>query len=343
MKYGSYWPTCAHRWDAMEIKPERQDEFTRLAQFAIEHKAQYVEIEEATGVPWWLVAALHRRESDADFGTYLGNGQRLSRVTTIVPEGRGPFPDFKSGAIDALKLDGLTSVIDWRLEKVLWHAERFNGLGYAQRGMPSPYVWGGTNQQRAGKYVSDGKFSSTAWDEQPGCAPLIATIARLDPSVQFVRETPMDAPDEPDGPKVAPPEISPVEAALARIRPILEELRMTTNLPAITDGEVPQWFKDLLAKGKETKPATAEELSRVDALFGKSLIGYKTIIGTAGTIATWIWGTQAGLSADVQQSLLAIFLFITATGVSAKIDRGIDALRALVKVYEDVRAANGPR
>jgi hypothetical protein len=32
-------------------------------------------------------------------------------------------------------------------------------------------------------------WSSKTWDPQPGCAPLLATIAKHDPSVVFVRET----------------------------------------------------------------------------------------------------------------------------------------------------------
>jgi lysozyme family protein len=41
----------------------------------------------ATGVPWFVVAALHERESGADFATYLGNGEPLNRVTQLVPKG----------------------------------------------------------------------------------------------------------------------------------------------------------------------------------------------------------------------------------------------------------------
>ncbi len=164
-------------------------EMTAYASFAIAHKDVYLEVEHATGVLWPHVAVLHRRESDANFSTYLGNGDPLNRHTVHVPRGRGPFPTFLAGAIDALRLDGLTNVIDFRLEKILWYSEIFNGLGYEMHGLPSPYLFGGSNIQRAGKYVSDGVWSSTTWDSQPGCAPILAMIAKLDPSVQYVRET----------------------------------------------------------------------------------------------------------------------------------------------------------
>ena len=173
----------------MVINPDRQSEFHRLAQFAVDHKTRYQAIEAKTGVPWWLVAVLHRRESDADFNTYLGNGDPLDRPTRDVPRNRGPFASFEDGAVDALHLDGLDKVPDWRLEKALYYAELFNGGGYDARRLPSPYIWGGTNQQKRGKYVSDGKWNGQAWDSQPGCAPMIKAMMDLDKTIQPIRET----------------------------------------------------------------------------------------------------------------------------------------------------------
>ncbi len=194
MRYGLKWPTYAEQWDAMKIKSDRVRYFEHIARDAISHKAIYQDIERRTssgraGVKWYHIALLHRRESDANFDTYLGNGDPLHAVTRHVPRGRGPFDTFSDGAVDALKLDGLTSVIDWRLEKILYYCEIYNGVGYNERGLPSPYLWGGTNIQKPGKYIADNKFSSTAWDSQPGCAPMLWMIAKLDPSVQFIRET----------------------------------------------------------------------------------------------------------------------------------------------------------
>lgn len=187
-KYGEKWPAYAKQWDRMKINAGSVDDYDRVARRVLANKSRYVAIEQKTGVPWWLVAGLHMRESDMDFGTYLGNGQSLKRRTTIVPKGRGPFRSFEEGAIDALKYDALAGVKDWRLEKALWYAERFNGFGYEKHGKPSPYLWAQTNIQQAGKYVSDGRWSSSAWDKQLGVAPLWATLAKLDPSVKFVRE-----------------------------------------------------------------------------------------------------------------------------------------------------------
>lgn len=190
MRYSIKWPQYAKQWDAMVIKQDRAAEFHRLAQFAVDHKARYQDIESRTkGIPWWLIAVLHRRESDANFNTYLGNGDPLSVPTRHVPKGRGPFHSFEDGAVDALHLDHLDRVQDWRLEKALYYCELFNGGGYDAHGLPSPYVWGGTNQQKAGKYTSDGHFNGVAWDKQPGCAPIIKAMMELDQTIQPVRET----------------------------------------------------------------------------------------------------------------------------------------------------------
>lgn len=188
MLYGRKWPEYAGQWDRMKINSGRQTEFEKLAQFAYDHRPQYLVIEENTGVPWAMIACLHRRESDADFTTYLGNGDPLKRKTVNVPRGRGPFGSFEEGAIDALKYDHLSNVKDWRLEKALYYMELFNGAGYDVKGKPSPYLWAGTNIQVPGKFVSDGRWSSTAVDKQPGCAPILKAIIKLDPSSELKRE-----------------------------------------------------------------------------------------------------------------------------------------------------------
>lgn len=193
MRYRDKWPEYAKQCDEMVIKPSRVAEFEKYANFAIEHKAIYQEVAEATGVQWYHIAVIHRRESDASFNTYLGNGEPLDRITRLVPKGRGPFPGsrgFFDGCVDALHIDGLDKVAPpWPLEKILYFCEVFNGAGYSMKGLPSPYNFGGTNIQKAGKYVADGRFDWSVWDTQPGCAGILWMIAHLDTSVQFTRES----------------------------------------------------------------------------------------------------------------------------------------------------------
>jgi lysozyme family protein len=192
MRYADKWPKYRDEWDRMVINQSRLHEFTGYAQFAIDHKTTYVECATATGVPWEMLAVIHRREGNSNFTTYLGNGQSLLYRTTIVPIGRGPFTGpnaFVNGAVDAVKQEGWSNIQDWRLEKMLYYCELFNGVGYEMHGIPSPYLWGGTNVQVPGKYISDHVFNYHVMDSQPGCAPMLQQIAKLDPTVQFVRES----------------------------------------------------------------------------------------------------------------------------------------------------------
>ncbi len=191
MRYRDYWPVAAKRINTpMKVLDNRYAEIKRYADKSIEHKDTYVAIQNKTGVWWYHIAVLHIRESDSNFNTYLGNGDPLNRPTTHVPAGRGPFPDFISGAVDALHLDGLDKVVlPWPIEKILYWSEVFNGAGYWNKGIPSPYIWGATNVQVRGKYVRDGVYDPNAWDTQPGCAAILWMLGHLDTTIDFTRET----------------------------------------------------------------------------------------------------------------------------------------------------------
>ncbi len=154
--------------------------FQRVADRAMKFKlSHYDPVEKATGVPWYVVAAIDMREEDFDHHAYLGNGDPLWRPTTHVPRGRGPFATWFEGAIDALRLDGMAHLPPdghWDIVTALIKCEGFNGMGYATKGLPSPYVWAGTSVQMPGKYTSDGHFDRHAFDTQPGCAGLFLTL-----------------------------------------------------------------------------------------------------------------------------------------------------------------------
>lgn len=175
----------ARLWATMEIRADKNDAVTRIAHKLIAHKATYREVEVATGVPWFVIAALHNRESDADFSTYLGNGEPLDRVTRLVPKGRGPFASWQAGAIDALRLDRLDQVTDWTAARACYEIEKFNGFGYRAKGLASPYLWSFSNHYARGKYVADGRFDLDAVDRQCGAIPILKRIMELDSSARF--------------------------------------------------------------------------------------------------------------------------------------------------------------
>ncbi|PNA15926.1 peptidoglycan-binding protein, partial [Pseudomonas sp. MPR-R1B] len=80
-----------------------------------------------------------------------------------------PFT-FEYSAIDALTREGLTRM-DWTtyiIERIAYANEKFNGFGYAMHGVPSAYLWAGTNQYERGKYVADNVWSPYAVDQQLG-------------------------------------------------------------------------------------------------------------------------------------------------------------------------------
>jgi len=184
---------------AAHIRPECEHVLQKTADRLLHDKAVYARIFEATGVPVAVLMALSEREMSGNLHCYLGNGQRLTMRTTIVPKNRGPFPDtidgFVAGALDALHLDGLDQITrtaeGWSLPRFAYESELWNGFGYRARGIPSPYVFGGTSVQRPGKFVADHVYSATKPDGSPLMDPQLGTLAiveelfKRDPSLVF--------------------------------------------------------------------------------------------------------------------------------------------------------------
>ena len=186
-KYRTQWPIYARQWDHMELT--RPAPIKAVSKKIMANKERYVGVEKLTRVPWYMVAVLHMRESDLNFKTQLAQGDPLDRVSRHIPRDRGPFKAWEEGAYDALvTLKHFDRIIDWRLEKILYHCEQYNGWGYFVRGLASPYLWGGSNIQQRSKFIADGKFSASAWDNQPGCASVIRGLMDLDSSIKPKRE-----------------------------------------------------------------------------------------------------------------------------------------------------------
>ncbi len=186
--YRSRWPIYAKQWDEAEYQAGRIGAITSTARAILRFKDRYAAVERVTSVPWYWIGPTHVRESDMDWNASLAQGDPWRRVSIHVPAGRGPFASWEAAAIDALQLDGLTRVIDFRLEKLIYFWEQFNGWGYFAHHVSSPYVWGGTSIQQAGKYVADGRWSASAWDKQLGCAAMLKKLMELDPTIRPARE-----------------------------------------------------------------------------------------------------------------------------------------------------------
>jgi len=136
-------------WLQCRINSKDQKYVDNACASLLKNKGRYETISKATGVPWHVIAVIHRLESNCNFGTHLHNGDSLKARTVQVPAGRPktgtpPFT-FEESAIDALGYDGATGIKDWNIVATLKFLERYNGLGYRNHGIYSPYLCSCTN------------------------------------------------------------------------------------------------------------------------------------------------------------------------------------------------------
>src|SRR5215467_11556677 len=167
------------RWNEMTIKPDWAASVHIVAQRLALWKSKYVNVSTLTGVPWEVIAVIHERESSQNWNASLAQGDPWNQVSTHVPAGRGPFKSWEAAAVDALMncAPYAGKWKDWSDGGRLTLLEQYNGLGYYHMGIPSPYIWSGTDQYTKGKYVADGKFDPNAVDKQLGCAALLKELA----------------------------------------------------------------------------------------------------------------------------------------------------------------------
>ena len=221
----------AKRWANAQL--ERRAAFAAVARHSIDPNARgrYQAVEAKTGVPWFVIAVIHEREASQDWTGNLAQGDPWNRVSVHVPAGRGPFRSWDEAAIDALVncAPYLARNRDWSIGGTLTRLEEYNGIGYASRGLPSPYVWAGTDQYKSGKFVRDGVFDPSKVDEQLGCAGLLMAMMALDPTITFtgVALTPSGVPaapkptipsvSKPPAPSISSPAKGSIGAAIASV------------------------------------------------------------------------------------------------------------------------------
>ena len=153
------------------------------------NRARYQAVATKTGVPAELIAAIHWRESDGDFNTYLHQGDPLGKPAKNWPTNIPVFTKWEEAAVHALNMKktlrddlGMTaSTTD--VAALATYAEHYNGLGYFKRGRVSPYVFSGTDQYSKGKYVRDGVFDANVRDRQLGVLAMLKSIAGTAPPV----------------------------------------------------------------------------------------------------------------------------------------------------------------
>lgn len=222
-------------WRAAAIKGGADDALANtFADRIIAGEARYRVVQAATHVPWFFVGALHMRESSCNFDGVLHNGEKIigtGRQTTLVPAGRGPFSSWEEAAIDAMKLKDLHRIQAWTVERMLYSAEVYNGLGYTSKGVNSPYVWAGTTLEQAGKYVADHVFDRSAEDTQLGVAAVLkrladrrADIAAVVNAVAAEDVTVMPPGEQAPQPAAGQVDLQQIVTALAPLVPVILQL-----------------------------------------------------------------------------------------------------------------------
>lgn len=172
------------RWKDAKVRTSKQSEVRWITRQIDRNKSRYESIGKKVGVPYYVVAVLHNMECSLNFGKHLHNGDSLSKRTWQVPAGRPksgtpPF-SFEESAIDALKYDKMDKV-NWNsLNDSLNAFEGYNGWGYMKyhKNVPTPYLWSYTSLYNppSGKYVKDGKWSSTAVSKQIGVCAILKEL-----------------------------------------------------------------------------------------------------------------------------------------------------------------------
>lgn len=145
--------------------PPPPAEVRRAADLIQGNREYYIALEKATGICWRLLGAIHYREANCRADRSIQDGHKLK-------EGE----DQASFIMAWMKSSKLSA--PRTLGEKLNFAERWNGLGYRKRGVPSPYVWSMTARYVKGKYTSDGVYDPEKVDRQAGIAAVLEELSR---------------------------------------------------------------------------------------------------------------------------------------------------------------------
>jgi lysozyme family protein len=177
---------------AAVIRPKWIAEATNMANRIAKNKSRYEIPAAKLGVPWFVLGLIHVRESGANFGKHMHNGDPLTARTTRVPAGQpatgNPPFSWEDSAFDAINTKNKTSwkqipSNEWGIAAILWRLATYNGWGYEPYGRANPYLWSGTqwygDPPLIGKFIRDNVYSATAIDGQVGVATVTKRAVEL--------------------------------------------------------------------------------------------------------------------------------------------------------------------
>jgi len=165
------------RWvEDARIRPECSERVAGAVNRALRNMPRLRPVADILRVPWTLLAALQELEASGRMDRHPANGDSLQRRTVNVPAGlprRGEPPyTYESVAGEELAEIQRPPSGVWTLQEMCHAAEHFNGLGYRNKGKPSPYVVAATTLEEAGRYVADGVYDAKARSNQVGALAL---------------------------------------------------------------------------------------------------------------------------------------------------------------------------
>lgn len=177
------------------VNPERRADIEVVITRMMKSRERYQTVQLVVGVPWYVIAVIHNMECDGRFNCHLHNGDPLSSRTVQVPEGRpaagNPPFTWEASAIDALRYEGFDVWRDWSIAGTLFKLEAYNGFGSRKHGIPTPYLWSGSQHYSRGKYVADHKFDPNAVSSEIGAAVLLSRMS-FEHLIEFPLMRPME-------------------------------------------------------------------------------------------------------------------------------------------------------
>lgn len=219
--YDSMRAGYAKLWAELVPTAAHVTELTVIANRMVAHKQAYQAVSAATwGRPdvWWVVGLLDEMEGGGGARTHLWNGDSLLDYTKDVPAGEPksvghppPFT-FLESAVAALHYDGLDKVAAWTPSAVGYYFERYNGPGYLNKPIISPYLASWSNKYTKGKYTSDGVYDSEAVSKQPGALTILKVLLTVDTSIFVLEPEPDPAPISSPTTKESPVATTPAPA-----------------------------------------------------------------------------------------------------------------------------------
>lgn len=173
-EYAAWYAAC-------EVRPERQGELAYYIKRLTRGRPIYQQLGSELAIPWAFIGITHGMECGFNFAAHLHNGDPLSARTVHVPKdrpasGNPPFT-WSQSARDALIYKGYHQIGEWSVARMLYLFERYNGMGYRRRGVPTPYLWSYSNLYEKGKFVADGHFDAEAVSKQCGAALMLKAVS----------------------------------------------------------------------------------------------------------------------------------------------------------------------